>query len=70
MMTDWIRATTEKAEMKAGVLKVYDDTIANGFTRDEVRAICKGGILSSDNPGVWPLIEYWLDTERPTRENK
>lgn len=69
-MSDWITATAQKEAMKAGILQVYDDTIANGFTQDEARAICKGGILSSDSPGVWPLIELWLDTERPTRENK
>ena len=64
-MSDWIEAATEKAELKASVLGVYDSTLSGGFTEEEARAICKGGILASKHPGIWPLIELWLDTERP-----
>ncbi|KKL18570.1 hypothetical protein LCGC14_2474190 [marine sediment metagenome] len=64
-MSDWATATAARIEMKHSLLKLYDKSLRDGFTRDEARAICEGGIMASVAPHMWPLMKLWLDQERP-----
>ena len=64
-MSNWATIAAARTEMKHSLFELYDKSLTDGFTRDEARAICEGGIMASDLPTLWPLFKLWLDQERP-----
>lgn len=69
MSNEWVdeiakreAARGARAQLLSGALTMYDTWLAADYTPTEAKLLIKGAVPD----GLWPLVEHWLNTERPS----